>query len=110
MRKQNDNHAVASSSMDSGIKSCSQACPVALSNYPLTKKQKTCDFQSTTITPDANNIIGMCHLNVIYSINKYEVAILDIMHDPVDLKSSILVTKATIITVLAHRGAIQCTQ
>lgn len=115
MQKQNENHAIASSSMDSVIKSCSQACPEALSNYPSTKKQKTCDIQSTTITPDANgsaehNIIGMGQLNVIYSFNKYEVAILDIIHDPVDLKSSILVTKARIITVLAHRGARRCIQ
>ncbi|XP_074335359.1 endoribonuclease Dicer homolog 3-like [Apium graveolens] len=48
--------------MDSVIKSCSQACPEALSNYPSTKKQKTCDIQSTTITPDAN---GSAEHNII---------------------------------------------
>ncbi|KAL8107399.1 endoribonuclease Dicer homolog 3-like [Apium graveolens] len=62
LRKQNENHAIASSSMDSAIKSCSQACPEALSNYPSTKKQKTCDIQSTTITPDAN---GSAEHNII---------------------------------------------
>lgn len=107
LRKQNENPAVASSSMDSVIKSYSQACPEALSNFPSAKKQKMCDFQTKTITISANggsehNILGMGHLNVIYSINKCEVAISDIMLDPVDLKSSILVTKATIITVHSH--------
>lgn len=54
LQKQNEDPAVASSSMDSAIKSCSQACPEALSDFPSSKKQKTCDLQTTTNTPSAN--------------------------------------------------------
>ncbi|KAK1367977.1 endoribonuclease Dicer-like [Heracleum sosnowskyi] len=68
LRKQNEKPAVASSSMDSVLKSCSQACPVASSNFPSPKKQKTCDFQTTTITTAVNggsehNILALKSIN-----------------------------------------------
>ena len=66
LRKQNQDPAVDSSSMDSV-----EACPEALSVVPSFKKQKTCDFQTTTNTSSANgvselNILGMGHLKLIY--------------------------------------------
>ena len=48
-----------------------EACPEALSIIPSFKKQKTCDFQTTTNTSSANggsdlDILGMGHLKLIY--------------------------------------------
>ena len=73
LRKQNEDLDIVSSPTDSVVKSYSQACPEALSNFPSPKKRKMYDFQMTTNTPSANrgsgnNILGMGHLNVIYFI------------------------------------------
>ncbi|XP_017229455.1 endoribonuclease Dicer homolog 3 isoform X2 [Daucus carota subsp. sativus] len=57
LRKQNQDPAVDSSSMDSV-----EACPEALSVVPSFKKQKTCDFQTTTNTSSAN---GVSELNIL---------------------------------------------